>query len=288
MSGEGETGQQTTQLAPEIIQEATNLGWVPKEQWRGDPNHWKPANEFLEIGRITVPIMKENNKRLQAELRTAHGKIQELSDSFAQAQDAIQALQEFHAEDVARQVKKAKADLLTEVAAAKRDGDVELEVRLTDQLSELNAAIREAERAPVKPTKQEKKPATEPTPVDADFQEFVTLNPWFGTDLRMTNKAMGIAQLLRGDPENDKLTSKEFYNEVLKRMQGDTTHSRVNNPSPTGNTGGGTSGKTYADLPADAKAACQKQAQRLVGEKRAFKTMDAWQKEYARLFFQGE
>ena len=54
--------------------------------------------------------------------------------------------------------------------------------------------------------------------------------------------------------------------------------------------GGGSGGrqKTYADLPADAKAACDSYASKLVGPGRAHKDLASWQAQYAKDFFAGE
>jgi hypothetical protein len=34
-----------------IINLASELGWVPKDQYRGDPDKWKPADQFIRDGR---------------------------------------------------------------------------------------------------------------------------------------------------------------------------------------------------------------------------------------------
>ena len=41
MSEEGhvEEGQeQGKQVAPEVVREARNMGWAPRDKWKGDPN----------------------------------------------------------------------------------------------------------------------------------------------------------------------------------------------------------------------------------------------------------
>ncbi len=34
-----------------IINLASEMGWVPKDQYRGDPERWKPADQFIKAGR---------------------------------------------------------------------------------------------------------------------------------------------------------------------------------------------------------------------------------------------
>ena len=53
----------------EIEEEARKLGWVKQEEWKGDPDKWRPAEEFVERGRNIVPIMRERLEKLEKELR---------------------------------------------------------------------------------------------------------------------------------------------------------------------------------------------------------------------------
>jgi hypothetical protein len=115
-------------------------------------------------------------------------------------------------------------------------------------------------------------------------------NPWFGTDERKTMKAMGIAQVLRSDPENEALQGRAFFDRVKEELEGRSSPraDKVSGGRPTG-AGGGSGGgsKAFADMPSDAKEACDRQGKKLVGEGRAFKDMAAWRSYYANLYFQG-
>jgi hypothetical protein len=265
--------------APEIVEEATKYGWVPKEKYHGPEDHWVDADVFAERGRTMLPIVNANKRKLEEDNQRLASTVKELQDKFAASQEAIQALQEFHDEDTARQVKKAKDGLLAELKRAKTEGNVDLEVELTDELSKLNAAAKE-EKA--KSTQTVEQPAFKPDPVMLKFAEE---NTWFGQDIRKTNKALGIAQMLRADPELDGITGEDFFDKVLEQMEdGGRRQSKVSEGRPSGG-GSGSGAKGYNDLPAEAKEACMKQAKRLVGEGRAHKDLASWQKRYAELYF---
>ena len=52
----------------EVEQKASNLGWVPKEEFRGDPERHVSAERFLERGEKELPLARANNEKLHKEL----------------------------------------------------------------------------------------------------------------------------------------------------------------------------------------------------------------------------
>lgn len=69
-------GSDASDDSPESL--ASELGWCPKDEWRGDPDEWKPASAFL---RNTVDI----NKRLSRDLKATR----EASERAARAAASI-------------------------------------------------------------------------------------------------------------------------------------------------------------------------------------------------------
>ena len=57
-------------------QEARNLGWVPQEEFRGDPGKWVDAETFVERGHTIMPILKSNNKKLEEQLRSQAAELE--------------------------------------------------------------------------------------------------------------------------------------------------------------------------------------------------------------------
>lgn len=269
-----------------IEQEARSMGWVPQTEFRGDESKFVDAEQFVERGKTVLPILRKHNAELEQKLAQQAAETKRLSELFAASQESIQALKEFQEEDTARKIKQVKAGLLAELKQAKKDQDVDLEVQLTDELTKLNTVVETAKPA----AKPAEKPVQQQEPIDPSYVEFASQNTWFGQDVRKTNLAMGIANVIRSDPENDKLVGREFFAEVLRRMNQpeDRPASRVEGGRPSGGQGAGSGKKGFSDLPPDAKQACTERVKKMVGEGRAFKTEAEWKQRYAEIYFQGE
>lgn len=279
------------QSDPKIEAKATSMGWVPQEKFRGDTSKWVDAQTFVERGEQFMPLLKANNRRLEEQHHATLQEVQRLNSLLEASQTAIAELKEFHDADTRRAVEATKRRLLSELTAAKKDGDVEAEVQLTDELSQVNAALKE------EPKKQEKPAAKSDEPkIDPAFTAWQSReeNAWFGKDRRKTTLAIAIAQELR--QAGDRTVGEAFYEKVSEELAAtlgtkreaedeDRPASKVGGSRGGSGNGGSSGGKAYKDLPADAKAACQQQGSKLVGEGKAFKTQAEWQTYYADLYF---
>ena len=263
-------------MSDDIIQQAKDMGWTTQEEFKGKPDLWVDAETWVQRGTNYLPIVNKHRKKLMGEVTT-------LKAALAESQAAILALQEGQTAEVQRKVKEARQQLLLNLEQAKTDGNIKQEVALTNELIELNSAAKEV---------QETKPAAKSTissdTMDPVFLEFAEQNPWYGVDVRKTNKANGIANLIRSDEANDHLTGKQFFVKLLAAMNGEPLNSKVaGGGSTSSNTGaGGDGGKTYNDLPAEAKSQCEKQAKQFVGTGKRFADITAWRNRYTELFFQ--
>lgn len=269
---------------PEIEAKARAMGWVPPEEHRTPLEHPLTAEEFVERGETLVPFLRANNRKLEESQARLQEDNKRLAQLFAASQESITALQTFHEEATAQAVEKAKRDLRRELIEARQEGDVERELEVQEQLDELRAPPRVAKPAPA--------PAPVTPQVDPAMAAWMQENPWFNTDARKTNLAIGIANQLRADPDNDGLQGRAFFDkvsEVMVERQQPGGPAKVSGGRPSGQ-GGAMSGgsRDYASLPSDAKAACERQARSLVGEGRAFKDAASWQAYYAKEYYRGE
>ena len=263
-----------------IEQEARSLGWVPKEEFRGDEARWVDADTFVERGKTVLPILKKHNQELSGQVAHLAEEARKMQQLFDQSQITIKELQAFHAENTKKQVEAERTRILSELKQAKADGDTDLEVDLIGQLSEADAAVKGGKAAP--PAKDDEPP---PPPVlEPSFKAWMQSNPWFGKDARKTTLAHGIANLLRADPENDNLINADFWakvdQEIAARERGDR-QDKVGGSRPSGGGSGGTRKKGYADLDAEAKRICDGDAHKFVGEGKLYKTKDEWRQYYA-------
>jgi hypothetical protein len=84
--------QAEAQDSPEDISEATGMGWVPKDKFRGNPDLWKPAAEFVRRGREILPIVQKRERDLREKLSASDRKIAELERSFDERARRMEAM----------------------------------------------------------------------------------------------------------------------------------------------------------------------------------------------------
>ncbi|MDX2059930.1 MAG: hypothetical protein SFV24_19125 [Gemmatimonadales bacterium] len=287
-------------MSTEVEIKARDLGWLPKEEFRGDPDRWIDAETFVKRGEELMPLLKANNRKLLDEVQSLKAVNAKTENLLRAAQESIEELKNFNTAIARERAKDKKKELVTALAEARREGDVESEIHIQEQLQEQTAALREAEKpaakkADEKPAQPEQQQTQEFTPT---FKKWMGENPWFMSDKRKTALAMGIAEELRADPATRDLPEAAFLDRVSEEVSKTLGNPMRQSPSKvegeargSGEGGGGASGgggrkKSYADLPADVKAVCDRQAARLVGEGRAFKKIEDWRSHYAREYFE--
>lgn len=73
-----EEPEQPEAPAPDPIAElASKMGWAPKDQYRGDPDEWKPADEFILAS-------KDINRNLSKELRSVRDGLSRMERTHSQ------------------------------------------------------------------------------------------------------------------------------------------------------------------------------------------------------------
>jgi len=280
--------------SPEVIAEACEMGWRPKDEFQGDADHWVDADVYVEKGRHVMPILKATNERLRGDLTRTNTELADIRRALAASQETIQAIERYHQDDVKQKVEKARADLKAQLVAAKKDGNVESEVELTDQLTQLNDAERlDTARRNEEDVDEEPRRAAPPDLTkDPIYIQWKQDNPWFGTDEDKTAIANNVSIKLRLNG-NTKV-GRAFLDDValetskrIARLSGDRAPGKVEagRGGAGGNTGASAGSKTYQDLPADAKKACDDFARDLVGPGRRHKDMDSWRKSYVEQYF---
>lgn len=276
-------------MSTEVEQAAREMGWRPQAEFRGDVSKWVDAETFVSRGENFIPILRADREKLRGEVAETKAALTETQQLLKASQEAIDELKRYHTEDTARQVEKAKKDLVKQLKQARDDGDVEAEVEIQDEL----AKIRTAQAVPPAPAPKPAATTAAPAaPSDPDFVAWSANNAWFATNPRLRGLTMGIAEELRTKQAG--LKGKAFYDALDAEMveyldppaRGTDKVGGGRGPAPGG--GGGGRQKSYADLPADAKAACDQYATKLVGPGRAHKDLASWQAAYAKDFFAAE
>ena len=242
---------------------ARQMGWTPKDEFKGDPAKWRDANEFVERGEREVPLLRAQNKRLEA-------KIGELSTT-------VREMGEYLTKTEQRAYDRAIADLKQQRKDALAAGDGDAFDKADEQLEQLkrDAAAKAAQRA-------DKKDDGGADPV---YTEWESRNPWL-KDAELSDYAEFAAQKLRAGGE--KATGAEFLDLVAAKVKAQFP-AKFTNPrresaqavegAAPARRGGG---KTYADMPADARAACDRMAKNgfAGNEEAAKKFRDQYVKQY--------
>lgn len=162
--------KQEVKLSP-IEEKAMAEGWVPQDQWDGDPDQWRPAKEFLDRGELFKKIEDQNRtikefKRALDDMKQHHSKVREV-----EYQRALQAL------------KNQKREALEQ-------GDADAVIRLDDQID----LVKEEQ------TKLRTQPQVENVEVNPELAAWIDKNKWYETDRAMKAYAdeLGRELALRG------------------------------------------------------------------------------------------
>lgn len=205
---------ETPALSP-IEQKAMEQGWVPQDQWDGDPEQWRPAKEFLDRGELFRKIEDQNRtikefKKVVDDLKRHNAKIAEV------------------------EYKRALEQLKSQKKQAIAEGDGDAVVDIDERIE----AVREAQREIAEAPPQEA--AAEVNPI---FVAWVEKNQWFNTNKAMRAYAneIGREAASRGMSPTDVLeyvereVKKEFA-EKFKNPRRDAP-GHVENSSTKGNAG---------------------------------------------------
>lgn len=149
-----------------IVERASAKGWKPQEHWKGDPEDWVPAKEFL------------GRQKLYDKISDLKGDLYRQRQKFDN--DMLQ-ISQYIAKMEGVEYQKAMKDLKAQRRAAMHDQDVE-------RVEEIEAQIDTLEQNKPQPAPQPKA-SNEPTP---EYIEWHKSNDWFQKDHEMTQDALQI------------------------------------------------------------------------------------------------
>lgn len=303
----GSTEGAESEPNPEMEARALKMGWTPKDRFRGDPENFVDAEEFVRRGEEFLPFLKSNNKALQKELNELKGTVASQANTLKANAEAMETLKKHNTEAAVRKVKEQRKETRLQIEAARKEDKPELVVELQEQLDEQEDALRKAAEDEPEPEPTGRKAAPRSNGKDdtdytksPEFQQFLEDNPWWNTDKRARAVSLTIGQELAAAGELADMTPTERFEKIaeetkkyLRMGEPSRRTSKVDNGSSEHDDGANAHGgggrrngqKGYAELPADAKAACENDAMRLVGEGRAYKTIKEWRVAYAEQYW---
>lgn len=261
-------------MSDNLEAQARELGWRPREEFKGDAAKWVDAETFVRRGEEVMPLLKAQNGKLRGEIDGLKGTVGQLQETIKANQEAMTELQKYHEEVAQRAYEKAKKDLRAERAQAIKDGDADRVTAIEEQLDEL--------KPPPAPKKVET-PAPVPAGMNPVLAQWEQDNAVWLAEPEKKAYAQAMANYLRAT--GSRLEGRAFLDELTKLVEKQFGGSSKRGEHVDGGgtpPPGGSRPRTFASLPAEAQAACDRAAGRLVGEGRAFKTLDDWRKQYVK------
>lgn len=227
-------------------EEARRDGWKPQKDWvaaGNDPDKWKEAQEFVERGEEILPIVKA---RLGKQIESLEQRVESLLQTN-------QKFSEFSEKAIQRE-RDEKTRLLGELKVARKkavsEGDGDKFEQADEQIKKLEADDDTVIIGDQQALEQSVVKWFQDNEIFNTNRTAQALLDGFSNEVKLANPG------LTGPPLLDKIKARveqeapELF-ENPKRKTGDG----VTAPSGTGGGGGG-KGRSFDDLPADAKAAC--------------------------------
>lgn len=260
------TGQEGEKTFTDVEARARRMGWRPKEEFRGPPDRWSSAEDFIARGENELPILRERNRNLDRQLEETGRTVTELKTRMEQTGEVLSSMREMGLKAEERAYRKARTEIEEEMRTRAAAADV---VGVTETQRKLEELDKERDAAKVAPAAVVAKAADAPAakPRDPVAEQWIADNPWFTSDAEMNSTAQGIHTGMlqsRKDlslADNLAETKRRIMKLYPEKFANANRDEAIAVAQPSGNAPAPTNRnkkKTYADLPADAKAACDK------------------------------
>jgi len=236
--------------ADEFTEKAANMGWVPEDQWKGKPELWRPAKDFVERGENIIPILKDRLEKLEADHKIA----------LQSNKNEIARIKKESYEKATKEYEAKLAELDAKEIAAFQDAD-------TDEFHKVKKE-RETLKAP-EPPKEEAQELINP-----EFEDWSKKNAWYQEKPDLTAEADAYADVLLKRTPN--IPAKELYAKVEKFIKAANpdvfTNPKRDEPSSVEGGSGAPNkgGNKFSDLPDDAKASYTRLAAKFKAQGKTF------------------
>lgn len=190
----------------EIEARATRMGWRPRESYRGPPDKWVDADEYVERGERMMPLLQERNRTLDRTVQSLQTQLSEQGQTLATIVASTRRAEEAG-------YRRAKRELEERRARAVAAGDTQEFAAVQREIDELPAP----EAPPPKTTPAPNggaNPAPAQNPVVAAW---VARNRWFNASKAANSWAIGMMADL--EAEDPTATIEENLAEVSRRAK---------------------------------------------------------------------
>jgi hypothetical protein len=236
---------------------ARSHGWVPRGEFRGNPDNWREAEEYVKLSDTSMPHLKGTLKTMESKMAEQRELIESMKSDFSQFVEMSRSAEQ-------RAYDKAIKDLRAEQQRARDERDMDAFVDATEKL---DAKIAEH------PTVTGKKPKNQQEEYqewlaegEGDWEAWKKENVWYMDDPEMhtyANQMDNYLQAKHGFSKSRAERLKGVKDLVQKKFPDHFGNPARRAGSPVeGDTGGrapsASNGKGYHDLPDAAKKQCDK------------------------------
>src|SRR5258705_977781 len=195
IEGEAQEQHSNPEVAQQQIEEkAKKSGWSPEENWRGNPEDWVPAKEFL------------GRQKLFDRIDSLKKALQSKQNDFAKA---MRVICKSVAEMNEQAYRRALADLKAQRGLAIEDKNIEAVEAIDAEIDETKVRLADATALKKQPVQQ-----TQETP---DFVAWREANSWFTDNQEMRDDAIAIG--VGHAAKNQNLTEKQVYDYVTTKIK---------------------------------------------------------------------
>jgi len=218
--------------AERIESEAREAGWVPKDDWNGSKEKWKPAKDYLDFRDHVLPTVQRENRELKARLAALEIKDRQREQAIKEAEDRIER------DNIKRQLREARDS-----------GDNDLVDELTDKLIDLR----------VKPKAQPTQSNEMPPETKAAWDEFRGRNDWVEKDKALGGAfARQLALIIQTKTANSAEEAFQIARDEVRRMYPEKFGKRLTSSMAESGGSSGTTqvnGKGWSDLKPEVRSA---------------------------------
>lgn len=252
-------GQEATPKPdPAIEAEAREMGWVPKDKFRGPEDQWRPAEEYLKRGKELLPIVNAENRKLRKQLDDLKAEMTETVANLGRMNKVALDRQRQQIEAQYEAYKERFVELGDTKNYRAADAQKRAALKDFDQAAEEAANTKEKEKSKDTPPGDSKLSSRDQAAVDEWLEE----NPWFNSSRVLRAAADDAFDDVRREMPAAKMA--DVLAEVRNRVVADYPHKfgKPANGSPAPKVegggsrsagGGNAAGRAWDKLPAEVR-----------------------------------
>lgn len=272
--------------ANDVEVRAREMGWRNQDEFKGDPDKWVDAEEYVRRGEHVLPLVKAENKRLVERTDEMSREIQRLTQVVAENQNSMRDFAHYAAEQLREKLEDQRRELSARLREARRDEDDAAVAGIEEEIEE-NRERRQALKAIPKGAAAPAPAAPQKVEETPEYRAWLAKNPWFTGTSRADQAKAAAAERFAIEVAKSGKRGQAFFDGVDAMLEEVYPTPRRTDPAEDGRPSGGGgagSGKGFAGLPADAKAKAREQVSRFVGPNKMFKTEGDWFAYYAKQY----